>query len=999
MPQCTLNGPGTVGAANISSTVASKGHPNGETQYITRTIMQPINQHELPVAAGCAGAAPAPNRYAVTYDSPSASSLGAMPLGNGRTSANIWVEAATGDLMLSLGLADALDENSNLLKLGLLRVRLQPPLDIAGSRFNQTLNLASATAEVSAGDVEIKAWVDASTSTVRLSVTTPAGSPTKVVATLDHDHRLTAVIDGGAFGNGWGGPSGSFCYANGTIASFVGIYPDALHSSAATKNAVAWSHRNLVTRSDMYGDAMKQQGLAECGPACWDPLTNRSFGAALVGGAGVSAENATALSATTGAQLTTVQLAVAVASAQTDTATEWAGHMDAAVAAGRKELAAATAGRAAHELWWSSFFNRSWIHVTTAPPPLPPPPLSPPGPPPSVDGYYRHDGFAGVQKRMMLNASWPLKGKSPGSCTASFTLPGSPTEPLSAAAAACVRASAAMCTSTAGCAAFALSGDWHGGTYPQLFAVGMPGDHCSGCGSWGLFVKTTSPPAPPMPPPPPPVSDGFRISRQYVLMRYMDLCSSGRIGGGATGNDYLALKYNGGILTAEPVPREDYRAWGPGQWWQNLRLPYYAMLAEGGGDMFKPLLRWYLSLLPMAKRRTALWFSKTDSTGRDLSKTGVHGAWFIETMTQFGTYVPSEKGYHCTAVRLPEWTVDWAGNKAINLHREGSVELLHMGLDYFEHTLDEVELRTSILPLSIAVTDFVDSYYGRTLAGKAQLEIWPTQSLEGYRPGSFPPTHNNTIKNDMPWVAGLHAVLPRLIRAASGVGASGKPFVSVAQLAKWKALLAILPQLPTGNGSLATVFTAAQVPYPPHAVLGGSEQPMMYPIHPYRLSSVVEGGQLLEIGKETIGANKKPPTVSIGDGWKQGVMNVALLGLRDLAAAAVLGHASTPTGAMRFPAYLPNMQDFRPNEDHLSNMRSALQYMLLQHSNSNASLGLLPAWPCDKWSAEFKLHAPGQTTIQGSYNHTTSELRLIVQPPARRNDVVVMGCAKHVTFV
>ena len=72
----------------------------------------------------------------------------------------------------------------------------------------------------------------------------------------------------------------------------------------------------------------------------------------------------------------------------------------------------------------------------------------------------------------------------------------------------------------------------------------------------------------------------------------MDVCSSGRIGGGPGGEDYFALKYNGGILNSEPAPKEDYRAWGPGQWWQNLRLPYYAMLAEGGADLFRPLLRW-----------------------------------------------------------------------------------------------------------------------------------------------------------------------------------------------------------------------------------------------------------------------------------------------------------------------------------------------------------------------------------------------------------------------
>ena len=49
--------------------------------------------------------------YSVSFDSPSFSSLGAMPVGNGRTTANVWVEASTGDLVLLLGLADALDEN------------------------------------------------------------------------------------------------------------------------------------------------------------------------------------------------------------------------------------------------------------------------------------------------------------------------------------------------------------------------------------------------------------------------------------------------------------------------------------------------------------------------------------------------------------------------------------------------------------------------------------------------------------------------------------------------------------------------------------------------------------------------------------------------------------------------------------------------------------------------------------------------------------------------
>ena len=56
------------------------------------------------------------------------------------------------------------------------------------------------------------------------------------------------------------------------------------------------------------------------------------------------------------------------------------------------------------------------------------------------------------------------------------------------------------------------------------------------------------------------------------------------------------------------------------------------------------------------------------------------------------------------------------------------MELLFLGLDFFDHTLNLDELNATVLPLATAVTDFVASYYASS-GGK--LEIWPTQSLEG----------------------------------------------------------------------------------------------------------------------------------------------------------------------------------------------------------------------------------------------------------------------------
>ncbi len=537
-------------------------------------------------AAYGAAAGPQTEQYSVSYFSPSATSLGAMPLGNGRTSANVWVDAVTADLMLSLGLADALDENSNLLKLGLLRVRLQPPLnttDAAGG-FNQTLALGSATVTIRDGNgVTLAIWVDAITSTVRISVTPGSrghSSPLSVLAVLDHQRRLTSTVDAGAFGNGWGGGSGSFCNPNGTVADFVGIFPDKLHAIPRAEATVAWFHRNDPLRSDMFGDTLRQQGLAECGPTCWDMLTNRSFGAALVGDKSFHSVNATAIATTIATSAPSVsrgvsvsgtaELAIAVASGQTEHEATFTEQLEAAALSAAAALTPteARAQRGAHEQWWSEFFNRSWVHVLSPPAPPPLHPSSPP--PPGSKGYVRHDGYAGDQKKLMRKPGWAHNGESPGNCSAQFVAPAGSTAPLSRAASTCVQHAAAMCDATPGCRSFALSHEWSDGYFPQLYTDGMPGDYVRD--GWILFVNATG--MPPAPPPPAPVSDGHLISRQNILMRYMDVCSSGRIGGGVAHDDYFALKYNGGILTSEPAPKEDYRAWGPGQWWQNLRLPW-----------------------------------------------------------------------------------------------------------------------------------------------------------------------------------------------------------------------------------------------------------------------------------------------------------------------------------------------------------------------------------------------------------------------------------------
>ena len=49
------------------------------------------------------------------------------------------------------------------------------------------------------------------------------------------------------------------------------------------------------------------------------------------------------------------------------------------------------------------------------------------------------------------------------------------------------------------------------------------------------------------------------------------------------GRGRYPIKFNGSLFTVPTPwsPDPDYRRWGSGYWWQNMRLPYYSMCAAG----------------------------------------------------------------------------------------------------------------------------------------------------------------------------------------------------------------------------------------------------------------------------------------------------------------------------------------------------------------------------------------------------------------------------------
>ena len=62
-----------------------------------------------------------------------------------------------------------------------------------------------------------------------------------------------------------------------------------------------------------------------------------------------------------------------------------------------------------------------------------------------------------------------------------------------------------------------------------------------------------------------------------------------------------------------------------------------------------------------------------------------------------------------------------------------------------------------------------------------------------------------------------------------------------------------------------------------------------------------------------------------------------------------------------------------------------LQDMLMQTDGD--TIYLLPAWPAD-WDVDFKLHAPFDTIVEGTYRNGALKT-LAVSPKSRETDIVV----------
>jgi alpha-L-fucosidase 2 len=211
----------------------------------------------------------------------------------------------------------------------------------------------------------------------------------------------------------------------------------------------------------------------------------------------------------------------------------------------------------------------------------------------------------------------------------------------------------------------------------------------------------------------------------------------------APGRGAYPIKFNGSLFTV-PWPDQPgdaaYRRWGPGYWWQNPRLPYTPLLASGDLDLLQPFHRMYAGdVLAVSRYRAKRYFGFEDA------------AYFPECVYFWGAVFPEAYGRETTAAERTDKLQESRWHK---WEWVGGLELAFMLQDYYDHTGDERFLRETLLLAALPLVRFFDRFYPPGPDG--HLLMHPSQALETWW----------ECTNPMPEIAGLHAVVGRLLAPA-----------------------------------------------------------------------------------------------------------------------------------------------------------------------------------------------------------------------------------------
>ena len=211
--------------------------------------------------------------YNVVWTSPSHDAAGSMPLGNGHLGINLWVEE-DGDLRFYISRNDSFTEVSRLVKIGGVRISLDPNPFKKGMPFRQELKLADGLCEITVGKGKgedktvLDVFVDLSSPVVCI-LGGPFPTKVKVKVAADVWRSRPHTLAGEELNSSWtlhGSPT--------PVIESADVFP------ATPAGEVAWYHRNETAPRSV--PALKVQSLGPIADKASNPLIHRTFGAYLV---------------------------------------------------------------------------------------------------------------------------------------------------------------------------------------------------------------------------------------------------------------------------------------------------------------------------------------------------------------------------------------------------------------------------------------------------------------------------------------------------------------------------------------------------------------------------------------------------------------------------------------------------------------------------------------------------------------------------------------------
>jgi hypothetical protein len=300
--------------------------------------------------------------YNIVWNSQSVNAAGSMPVGGGDVGLNVWVE--NNDLLFYIGRSGTFDENNHMLKLGRVRVRLDPNPFGDKSKFRQELKLQDGYVEITgkaAGKVSamIRIWVEIYRPVIHVDIS----SDVETVVNAQYEGWRNADRDLPQDCRKTRYPCMSLVGYPGKVT----MYADTVGHKNDT---VVWYHRN---RNDdlLFEKEVKQQELEEVASEMWNPLKNLTFGGLMKGEAMVADGTVSGRYGDTdytGWKLKSEQprkrhkLKVYLHTDQMDNIEQWKSDLGRLVET--SDLSDGSA-RQGHRRWWRQFWGRGHLFINS----------------------------------------------------------------------------------------------------------------------------------------------------------------------------------------------------------------------------------------------------------------------------------------------------------------------------------------------------------------------------------------------------------------------------------------------------------------------------------------------------------------------------------------------------------------------------------------------------------------------------------------------------------